>query len=289
MKRKLNFKNYRYTKWMADWYSRLDKKPFEFTECDLTEREEKILDKYKKYAGRSLTLKKKHPHLGKGCIVKSLAQLILVLDSDSVKGNKNNFIKKLFEGSYKINTLELGASGFRTWEDQQFYNILFELDLIDFFIKNRFNITLDSKLSNGVSEFSAKKEDIEIFVEAKKVDVNNFYDIIYDGEQHGISTITSNQEEKILEIIKRNYENAKHKFENFEKDYLICIYMPYSIKKVNDYFKEIRKKWISEPNFMGVVIITIGGAKNQIPNPYPNTNMYEVLDFKKYMDPVNCP
>ncbi len=179
-----------------------------------------------------------------------IADMLLSLESDLVRGSKTGFLKKLF-GKHQELIVDVLKKGKRIHtKSDQFHNILFELILIHFFVLTGFEIELaQEKGGKAVPEFWLSIDDDLVGIEAKRMNddsVLDYLQIIHkerssEVEPEKLSPIESldcTPEEAATRLrngIVRNYSDAVSKFADTEDPYIVLIHLPYPLTVLEPY------------------------------------------------------
>ena len=134
-------------------------------------------------------------------------------------------------------TYKLKEKGFSIGpKSNQFFDILFELDLIEFFLDRDNQIDLSKTLlsSGRNAEFWIENNTIGSYVEAKNIDSDNLHHIIYSDEYRGtkaggIFSLNERQERATREAFKNQYARAKKKFVGVNDNYSLFFNLPFDL------------------------------------------------------------
>jgi len=155
----------------------------------LTEIEKKEIDKYKDILAPKLFDNanswlassyeiRKHNH------IKKIAGILVKCSNGNLVGDIRCFLKIMFSDAMDY-SYRLKSDGFTLGpKSNQFFDIFFELILIDFFLERNYKIDLaKTKLSNGKkAEFWIEDTTLGTYIEAKNVNSDKLDHIIYSKE-----------------------------------------------------------------------------------------------------------
>lgn len=122
------------------------------------------------------------PELNKNNIIKYIAGFLLKLNSEIFIGDIRDVVKHLFTESMAFDCYVNGFSyGVRS-KSNNFYDVLFELKLMDFFISRNFKVDYTrTRLSSGKdAEYYLFNDAFGFYAEAKNLNTNDIDNIILE-------------------------------------------------------------------------------------------------------------
>jgi hypothetical protein len=276
-----------------------------YTAAGLSEDEKEIFRKYSRYTSDWLQYGPRmiYSKIGGNCVIKMAAEQLLVLLSAKVSGQRDSFIKEMFgKKPYHITIENPNSGGIRIKpKSETFYDKLFELSLLNLFVKHAYTIELPRlQESKKIPEFTAINKESRICVEAKNLNVDNYLDKIF-GNPHEmvIDKILSHQEivtnldgkqgNDILSQFKRNYSNAINKYKEIDPNYLYLIFIkvPFDLSlsggPINKYIQTLPSDWQKQSydRLLGLVLVESMNTQ-LIRNPtLKNHDIWEQVDFNE--------
>lgn len=169
--------------------------------------------------------------LNKQNIIKHIAGVLGKCTKKRVSGDLRVFLKKMFSNSMDYGyKLAVDKSGYRIGpKSDEFDDIFFELEIIDFLLDRNFNIDLEkTRLGNGKNaEFWAQNDETGFYIEAKNINFNGLQDIIFNEKHrtssYGMFNVNDDQQREIRKIVKSQLKSARQKFSTTDVNHSIYI------------------------------------------------------------------
>lgn len=258
--------------WVQAIYSSPDV-PFDeiYAQNDLSGDEVAVYEKYKAIIGSFLQLYKIRWSIkllpDSDSRIKWLGRLLTVFESESVVGDKDQFIKKLFSKSLHT-VCKANEDGFRIGtKSDEHDDILLELRVIELLVRNGFLVDLDrTDLPSGKrSEFSASNNSLIFHAEAKRLNAELLKETIWKHPEHkGKETFSLNDEQQraIRKQFREQLKKAVKKFKNYSGHYLLVVDIHYPLGFLgNKLFQYVTNNFSPEKNCLGILMVESGQFK----------------------------
>ena len=206
--------------------------------------------------------------------LRKVAQMLLSLNSDLVIGDKEKFVKEIFSEANKYKDSKERVEGEITYHSvpkklSQHEDILFNLEVLHFFVLNGINIELPGTVrSRGKqSEFGVRMDGIFFHLEAKKLNRSVLDNKIFGdpvesllrakSESNDTVILSDDQQRKIRKQFKEMLKGAKNKFTDYNDDYVVAMDVGWPLsclgKKINTYINGNEYFTDNDDHFLGVL------------------------------------
>lgn len=224
--------------------------------------------------------------------LKELGQLLISFNSENVAGNKEHLIKEMYNSSleYKTYIDEKKQIWGSKQGSNQHYDILLNLKLIQIFVKAGCFVNLDGKLPNGISEFIASKNKIDVHIEAKNISPAKLSHNVYEHPSNSSNnSLTTEQERDIRKQFKTILtKDAFEKFKGYNGLYIIAIGLHYNLGMLGEKIKSYIDNYTYFQNRKGLLALLINDTRERFivyTNPNCSINLFKWLNIK----PPNVP
>jgi hypothetical protein len=202
---------------------------------------------------------------GVSCL-RSMADLIELIQLPQVTGNKRRFVKKMF-GKHALPTIKELKNGFRIRAgSEELWNSLYELQVVGEFIRGGYAVELEPLLSSGKRPEFKVRNGMELCVECKSIDADRQLDIIFGDSIPNLNAeigdhetaITEDDRSALEQLIFRNLEDASQKFRGISMPYAIFVRSPWSPALQDGATKNAVEEFLvnDRPGLIGIAIDT---------------------------------